>query len=221
MKSVVRIKSSNKMILPEQYRNDDVRFSDELVKYFLSEFTNEGDVVFDPFCGFGTTLVVSEAMKRIGYGIEYLEDRVDYIKSVINNKDNVICGSSLEMNKYSLPMIDFSISSPPYMSKNDHLQYPFAGYQINGKNYDDYLEDIKKIYTLLKPKLKSGAYIVIEISNIINNEVVTTLAFDVCKVVSEVFTFIKEIVLIYEDATNVSIDAFGYNHAYGLVFKNE
>ncbi len=48
----------------------------------------------------------------------------------------------LKMNKYTelkLPQkyqddIDFQITSPPYMSKNNHPQYPFAGYKIKGNN---------------------------------------------------------------------------------------
>jgi hypothetical protein len=48
--------------LPPQFRNDDVRFSEQLVEHFLQHFTQVGDVVFDPFAGFGTTLLVAEAL---------------------------------------------------------------------------------------------------------------------------------------------------------------
>jgi DNA modification methylase len=51
--------------LPPEFADDDVRFPETLVELLLREFTREGDVVLDPFAGFGTTLVVAERMGRV------------------------------------------------------------------------------------------------------------------------------------------------------------
>jgi DNA modification methylase len=45
-------------------------FPEELVALMLESFTDEGDVVLDPFLGSGTTLQVARAMKRRGIGVE-------------------------------------------------------------------------------------------------------------------------------------------------------
>ncbi len=42
----------------------------DLMCEILGDFTNEGDIVFDPFMGSGTTLVACEMMGRIGVGCE-------------------------------------------------------------------------------------------------------------------------------------------------------
>ncbi len=214
MKTIMKFKSGNELKLPEKYDNDDVRYSDDFVQYFIKEYTEENDVVLDPFAGFGTTLYNAEKLNRIGIGIEYISDRVDYIKTIIKNKENILHGSSLNINQFELPIIDLSITSPPYMSRNNHKEYPFAGYEVTGDGYDKYLKDIKKIYLDLKKHMKKDAYIILEVSNIINDGEVTTLAWDITKVVSEVFKFEKEIIL------NWDYNSFGYDHSYCLIFKN-
>ena len=119
-----------------------------------------------------------------------------------------------------MPEIDLSFTSPPYMSKNDHNEYPFAAYQITGDGYEQYLRDIKAIYAKLKSFLKSNAYAIIEVSNIIRYGTVTTLAWDIARSVSEVLEFKKEIVVEWEGNSNEGNYGFGYDHCYCLVFKN-
>lgn len=45
-------------------------FPEELVAFFLQLYTDEGDVILDPFLGSGTTLKVARVMKRKGIGFE-------------------------------------------------------------------------------------------------------------------------------------------------------
>jgi len=42
----------------------------ELVRRCLANSSVEGEVVLDPFCGSGSTLVAAELLGRRGYGIE-------------------------------------------------------------------------------------------------------------------------------------------------------
>ena len=58
----LRLTRGNKIILPPRFRREDVRCADALVEHFLNEFTTEGQVVFDPFAGYGTTLLIAEEM---------------------------------------------------------------------------------------------------------------------------------------------------------------
>jgi DNA modification methylase len=58
MRSFIRLKNRNSRRLPEIFRDDEVRYADALVELFVRRYSRLGDVVFDPFAGFGTTLLV-------------------------------------------------------------------------------------------------------------------------------------------------------------------
>ena len=63
-----------------------------LLRIILSS-TKVGDVVFDPFAGTGTTLVVAEQLKRKSVGIEIDKDNAEGIKNRLENisqSDNII-----------------------------------------------------------------------------------------------------------------------------------
>jgi len=49
MKTWIQLKNTNKHELPVEFQDDDVRFSESLVEFFLNEYTQENDLVFDPF----------------------------------------------------------------------------------------------------------------------------------------------------------------------------
>lgn len=58
-------------------------FPEELVAFFLQQYTDPGDLVLDPFLGSGTTLKVCRAMERRGVGYEVDEAFTDLIASRI------------------------------------------------------------------------------------------------------------------------------------------
>ena len=66
----LHLSRGNKTVLPSRFRHEDVRASENMLEFFINKFTEKGQIVFDPFAGFGTTLLVAEEMDRIGYGIE-------------------------------------------------------------------------------------------------------------------------------------------------------
>ncbi len=220
MKTFLSISNKKDTDLPKELQStNDVRFTEELVRHFLNEFTNEHDIVFDPFAGYGTTLLVAEKMNRVPFGIEYESNRGEYIKEKIYHKENLIIGSSLELDSYSIPQIDFSFTSPPYMRKND-LENPFSAYHKKG-NYSQYLQDIENIYSKIKKLMKPGAYAGIEVSNLKNDGEVTTLAWDIAERLSNVLHFEGEIIVQWENDTKAETAyGFGYDHSYVLMFKN-
>lgn len=56
-----------------------------LLEKIIQIATDEGDVVLDPFCGSGTTLVASELLNRKYIGIDFSEDAIKITKDRINN----------------------------------------------------------------------------------------------------------------------------------------
>jgi DNA modification methylase len=211
--------SNNKPKIPTEFQDDDNRFSELLVQYFLEKYTKRGDKIVDPFAGLGTSMIVSEKIDRIPFGIESDNHRCGYIRKMIKHKNNIFCGSSLQLEKFNLPTFDLSITSPPYMpmaEKINPLRKSNTGYQ-------SYLKDIHKIYNKLKKLMKKNAYVIIEVSNLKNREV-TPLAWDIAREVSKVFYFEGEIIVGWESkrmGTGDGSYGYGYDHSYCLIFKNK
>lgn len=213
-KTILNLQNLHEKPLPDQFQSDDVRYCPQLVEHFLAEFTSQGDVVFDPFMGFGTTLVVAERMGRIGFGVEFEERRCDYARSQLNHPERALRGDSLRLSELSIPKFDFSITSPPYMGKG-HKENPFTAYTSDGGGYQQYLKDLGRIYQQVEEKLKPAGHVVIEVSNLKHGDKdVTPLAWDIAREVSTVLTFIGEIVINWEPTY-----AYGYDHSYALIFS--
>jgi DNA modification methylase len=215
MKTIITI-SNKRLIIPKKFRHNDDRFSETLVKYILEKYTKKGDKIFDPFAGLGTTLIVSEKLGRIPFGIELDKSRFNFIKTKLTNKTNIVCGSSLKLNKNKFPKFDFSLTSPPYNPINEQNY-------LSGKGgYRGFLKDIKKIYSQLKQYMKINSYVVIEVSNLKGKEV-TALAWDIAKEVSKIFYFEGEIIVDWRNKRQHKPGGdygYGYDHSYCLVFKN-
>lgn len=63
-------------------------FPEELAEKIILNFSNEGDVVIDPFMGSGTTGVVCKKTKRKFVGIEIDPDYFDFSKNRINTTND-------------------------------------------------------------------------------------------------------------------------------------
>jgi len=228
MPTIISLSKINKRSLPKDLQSDDNRFSDELVEYFLEKYTRKNDTVLDPFAGFGTTLFSAAAMGRKAIGIEYDHKRYSYIKEHIegqNLKDlEIIEGDALKIEDYSLPEIDFSITSPPYMNKDDP-EFPLTAYTTKG-NYRDYIKGIREVYRQINKALKKESYAVVEVANLKKKQnygdEITTLAWDIGLEISEVMHFVGEIIVSWvgED-TGRGIYGYGYDHSYCLVFQQK
>lgn len=214
MRTYLTMKKSHDSELPEQFRDDDVRYTRELVRHFLDVYTKPGDVVLDPFAGFGTTLLVAEAMRRIPYGIEYDQQRAAFIRTVLQKySEHLICGDARRLASYELPLIDFSMTSPPYMTSQSRHN-PLTAYQTLDGNYRQYLQEIRDVYQQLTGKLKPGAHVVLEVANLKHEQGTTPLAWHIAEQVSGVLRFEGEIVVCWDEY------GYGYDHSYCLIFAN-
>src|SRR5687768_11391871 len=145
MRTFLQLPNVQTRVLPTAFQHDDVRFTDALVAHFLRQFTQEHQVVFDPFAGFGTTLIVAETLGRVAYGLEYDEQRVQYIQSQVQQPNNVIHGDARNLLTYGLPRFDFSMTSLPYMQRSETTN-PLTAYTSVGAGYEAYLQSMRTIY---------------------------------------------------------------------------
>ena len=202
----------NKTVLPSRFQHEDVRASENMLEHFINEFTEKGQVVFDPFAGFGTTLLVAEELDRVGYGIEYSKPKAEYVRGLLAHPERLIEGDSRTLLEYALPAFDLCLTSPPYTNENDS-ENPFVDYRQKGFDYPSYLQEMGNIFSQVAQKLNPSGHVVIEAANLKKQGHVTPLAWDIAREVSKILHFKGEIMIVWDKY------GYGYNHSYCLVFS--
>ena len=71
-------------------KNHSAAFPDSLPEWFIKLFTNENEMVLDPFMGSGTTVIVARRMGRNSIGIDIVPEYVDMAKSTLELFENVL-----------------------------------------------------------------------------------------------------------------------------------
>jgi hypothetical protein len=208
----LQLPRGNKIILPPRFRHENVRCADSLVEFCVNEFSDKGQVVFDPFAGYGTTLLIAEQMGRLGYGIEFSKAKANYVQGLLEHPEQLIHGDSRNLIEYDLPFFDLCLTSPPYTNENDN-ENPFVDYRQKGFDYLSYLQEMGRIFSQVAQKMNPSGHVVIEASNLKKLGHVTTLAWDIAREVSRILHFEGETVICWDQY------GYGYNHSYCLVFS--
>ena len=82
--------------------SEDVHFTRAFVRTVLEEFTSPGDVVLDPFAGYGTTLLVDKEIGRQPIGVELLPERAASIRARLGSGGRVIEGDARKLDRFGL-----------------------------------------------------------------------------------------------------------------------
>lgn len=190
------------------------KFPDTLVRTFLERYTKQGDKVFDPFAGLGTTLFTAEDMGRIPYGIEHDERRYEWVAGQLEHWTNMACADAGDMNECGLPKMNFCITSPPFMAKN-HQWNPLYGGDPAYAGYDNYLKRMGDIFATLSDRMKRGAYIAVHLDNLKRGNIYTPLVRDVSLQIERSMRLDAEIMIRWTSGTPPA-----YPHTHCLLFKN-
>jgi tRNA G10 N-methylase Trm11 len=218
--------------LPDGPGGDHVRTPEPLVERVVERFTDPGDVVVDPFAGFGTTLVVAGDVGREPYGVERDPERAAWIRDRLTGQDpgsRVLTGDVRRVELDALPAADLCLTSPPYMGRTAGPD-PFAGYESGTETtYEAYLRDVERAFGRVAETMAPGSRVVVDVANLRDDAGVTTLAWDVADALADVFDFRGEVVVAWTDGDeSADVDGtddgdegvygYGYDHSYCLVF---
>lgn len=197
----------------------------EQMRPFVREFSRPGELVFDPFCGFATTLLAAELEGRRGLGTEADATRARIAQERLArercSQQTVLRGGCLDLAA-TLPTVDLILTSVPYFGcrwpaeANESQLYAMA-------SYVEFLESFRTIFAALKPRLARGGFIICMAENLRLGEQFVPLAWDVARLLGERFTMCDERVLVYErEGRDTPAPALATNraHEYALVAQN-
>ncbi|UDY34378.1 DNA methyltransferase [Dermatobacter hominis] len=163
-----------------------ISFSPALVERLLEEFSEPGDVVLDPFVGFGTTMVVADRLGRRGVGVELLDERVEHVRGLVARPADVHRADARDLATLGLPRADASLSSPPYMTRTGHPEDPLDGYRSHfagGDGYERHLADLVAVYEAVATQLVPGGPVLIDVATLRVDGEVTDLAGDLARAI--------------------------------------
>ena len=231
------------------------KFPETMAQEFIEFFTKRGETVLDPMAGTGSTLIAALRAGRNSYGIELnpkyaeiarqiiAEERRMLGSSIENLKSEIINGDASLASTYSLPTVDFILTSPPYWDmlhakgaetqKKRRAAPELDVFYSNDPNdlgnlhdYKEFLARLVAIYTGLKPLIREKAYLTIIVKNVKKGGKIYPLAWDLCRELGKVYT-LKDERLWLQD--NQRLAPFGLGsawvsntfHHYCLQFRNE
>lgn len=167
--------------------DEDVHMLPAVVDHVIERCTDPGDLVVDPFAGFGTTLSRAVALGRRALGIELLPERVEAIRSVAPGAE-VIEGDAREL----LTILDRAghprsaarlvLTSPPYMTTTDHDADPLTAYEEGDGDYGRYLDELGFVAAQCARVVAPGGFVVWNVADILHQGHTTHLIDDCARV---------------------------------------
>ncbi|MBA3232862.1 MAG: hypothetical protein H0T17_02780 [Propionibacteriales bacterium] len=88
--------------------------------------------------------------------------------------------------------VDLCLTSPPYMTANDHPENPLEAYEMDDGDYPSYLAEIGDVFRQVSTLLRPGGYTVVNVANTTAGGVMTPLAWDLARVVSQYLVLRQE-----------------------------
>jgi DNA modification methylase len=166
--------------------SDDIHFTEALAASVIGHASQPGDLVLDPFAGYGTTLAVAERMGRRAIGIELVPEHFAIARCRTAGGATLILGDARELTRLVGEPVDLVLTSPPYMSGMDHPENPLSGYATDDGDYAVYMNELGAIFAQVATVLRPGGQLVVNVANVIAIDgSVTPLAGDMARVIDE------------------------------------
>jgi DNA modification methylase len=182
--------------------SDDIHFTEALAEAVIRRSTEPGDVILDPFAGYGTTLAVAARLGRRAIGVELLGEHVEIARARLREADTrLIHGDARQLAALVREPVDLVLTSPPYMAGSNHPENPLTGYRTEDGDYATYLRDLGSIFEQAVGLLRPGGHLVVNVANVVGLDGRTTpLAADLAPVIEEHVPLLGALTLEWDEA---------------------
>ncbi|MET3183663.1 UNVERIFIED_ORG: hypothetical protein ABIC43_006847 [Variovorax guangxiensis] len=201
---------------------------------FIRRFSQPGDTVFDPFAGFGTTLLAARLEGRRAAGCEVDADRLGLIRERLArhgigaDDDGValLHGSCDALDGAAPQPFELCLTNVPYFGCR-WPGAPAAGQLYGSRSYAQHLEGLRDVFHAVRTHLSEDGHCIAMVQNLRIGERMLPLAFDLARILGSLFTMEEERVLIYphgeETGAAGDVDAARTDrrHEYALVFRKQ
>lgn len=164
---------------------DNIHFTEALAASVIGYASKPGDLVLDPFAGYGTTVSVADRMGRRAIGIELVPEHLEIARRRTTGKARLILGDARQLSRLVDEPVDLVLTSPPYMARTDGSN-PLTGYSTADAEYAVYLAELRAVFGQVATLLRPGGRLVVNVANVVADDgSVTPLAGDVASVIDE------------------------------------
>jgi hypothetical protein len=184
------------------------RFPQEVAEHVIERFSQPNDWVFDPFCGFGTTLVVAERLGRNAVGTEIDETRAAFAASRLREPSRMTHRRCEDLQPGTWPAFNLVVTSPPYGSFRDGSVVDSAEEDVAGAT---------RIFRHIRNLLAPNAVVAVEVAQERDGSQTRPVVWRIGEALSSLFTFADDIVRVN---TGDAPASYGYQHSHILVFRN-
>ncbi|MCC4602970.1 DNA methyltransferase [Xanthomonas campestris] len=212
---------------------EDLRASDPLhgrdcgwvnqMRPFVRHFSLPGEQVFDPFCGFGTTLLAAALEGRNAHGMEIDAARAQVARTRLQRHGvdaPVVVGSLVQTAPAAA--IDLCLTNVPYFGCQWRGEAQ-PGQLYASADYAGYLAGLRAVFHALRRRLRADAFGVVMVENICLGGQLIPQAWDLGRILGSLFTLHDERVLCYQRAAGgIAHARTGSNrsHEYALIFQH-
>lgn len=175
--------------------DEDVHMLSAIVDHVIERCSAPGDVVFDPFAGFGTTIKRAVALGREALGIELLPERAEYLRDQVPGA-RIIEGDARELLRLVRGIapaepdagVDLILTSPPYMTAENHDADPLTAYEEDNGDYGRYLAELGLVAAQCARTVVPGGFVVWNLADIHHMDRTTHLIRDCTRVLEQHLT---------------------------------
>ncbi|MCC5068700.1 DNA methyltransferase [Xanthomonas campestris] len=212
---------------------DDLRATDPLhgrdcgwvnqMRPFVRHFSAPGQQVFDPFCGFGSTLLAAALEGRQAHGMEIDPARAVVARERLRRhavQAPVVVGGLAQVPPAA--PVDLCLTNVPYFGCHWSGQVA-PGQLYASTDYASYLAGLRAVFHALRRQLRPGGFGVAMVENVVLDGQLVPQAWDLGRILSSLFTLREERVLCYPRAGGVLAQgdtASNRSHEYALIFQH-